>query len=474
MRKILLIIGLFVVSANQSCKKFVEVEIPNNRLAVKEVYSLDATSIGVFNALYSSVSSNFLTAFDFNAIPLLAGIYTDEMNLIDVPDLRLQGYYKNSLDENTISGYNPWYTTYQYMFTVNDAIEGLSGSTTLSAGVRNQLLGEAKFMRAFFYFYLTNMYGKVPLILTTDYKKNSTCSRAPEKDVYAQIIADLIEAENLLSDHFLDGTLKLETAERVRPTKWAASALLSRVYLYTGNWMQAEIEASKVINNVNLFKLDPLKDVFVKNSNEAIWQIQGTNGNYNTVNANFFIIPDGEAASNTHPAYLSTHLINSFEVDDNRLKEWVGLSISGSERYYYPFKYKENASIKITDPLTEYYMMLRLSEQYLIRAEARAQQGNYEPALEDLKKVRSRAGLETGTSANKEELLEAIMHERQVELFAEWGDRWFDLRRTNKLDDVMSEVTPEKGGIWSSYRKYLPVSAGERKSNPNILQTDGY
>ncbi len=85
------------------------------------------------------------------------------------------------------------------IFNCNSAIEGLNASTLITTSVKEQLLGEAKFIRAFYYFYLVNMYGDVPLIINTDYKNNSLLGRSSTGTVYKQIIEDLISAKNLLT-----------------------------------------------------------------------------------------------------------------------------------------------------------------------------------------------------------------------------------------------------------------------------------
>jgi hypothetical protein len=102
--------------------------------------------------------------------------------------------------------------------------------------------------------------------------------------VYKQIIADLIESKDLMYSSYPDATLLGTTGERVRPTKWAAEALLARVYLYTGEYAKAEVEASGIINNTSLYgPLPALNSVFLKNSLEAIWQLQPTTNNLNTI-----------------------------------------------------------------------------------------------------------------------------------------------------------------------------------------------
>jgi hypothetical protein len=124
--------------------------------------------------------------------------------------------------------------------------------------------------------------------------------------------------------------------------------------------------------------------------------------------------------------------------------------------------------------VTEYTVVLRLAEQYLIRAEARAQQGNLLDAQADLNIIRSRAGLSDRSINNVDLLLTAIMHERQVELFSEWGHRWLDLKRTNTVNAVMSVITPQKGGTWSSNWAWFPIPQSEIRTNVKLKQNLGY
>jgi hypothetical protein len=139
--------------------------------------------------------------------------------------------------------------------------------------------------------------------------------------------------------------------------------------------------------------------------------------------------------------------------------------------YYFPFKYKLN---KPEDPQSEYLMVLRLAEQYLIRAEARAQQGDLTGARSDLNVIRHRAGLNGTNTSTKETLLTAILKERQVELFTEWGHRWLDLKRTGKVNAVMTMVTPQKGGVWENFKQWYPIPRQDLRLNPNLTQNEGY
>ena len=115
-------------------------------------------------------------------------------------------------------------------------------------------------------------------------------------------------------------------------------------------------------------------------------------------------------------------------------------------------------------------MVFRLGEQYLIHAEAAAELGNLGTALSDLNTVRARAGLGASTAATQADLLTAIMHERQVELFTEWGNRWFDLNRTGTAGTVLNA---EKGGF-QPYMALYPVPFSQIQVNILLSQNPGY
>ena len=116
-------------------------------------------------------------------------------------------------------------------------------------------------------------------------------------------------------------------------------------------------------------------------------------------------------------------------------------------------------------------MVLRLAEQYLIRAEARAQQNNISGSQSDLNLIRNRAGLVNTAANDKTALLTAIEHERQVELFTEWGHRWLDLKRTNRADAVLG---PIKAPNWQPTDMLYPIPQTQIANDPNVHQNPGY
>jgi len=474
-------VGLvLLILAQLSCRKLAEVNAPITSVNAANVYNTDATAAAVLTGIYTKISDQDydLSVIDnINGISLFPSLSADDLTLYDLSNTILLPYYRNDLNSLISSGGVFWNSIYPIIFVTNSAIEGLNNSTGLTPAVKQQLLGEAKFMRAFCYFYLINLYGDVPLATSSDYKINSVLPRTSKGQVYQQILADLKDAQNLLSTNYLMSdalsAYAVGSEERVRPTKWAATALLARVYLYTGDYVNAETQATAVINNSSLYRLTSLNSVFLKNSTEAIWQLQPvrTGTQSNTGEGALFILPATGPDASGHPVYLANTLINSFEAGDKRRVNWVDSVTVGSVTYYYAFKYKISMANTAT---AEYIMIMRLAEQYLIRAEARVQQNNISGGQIDLDTIRTRVSL-PGTLANdKPSLLAAILHERQVEFFTEWGHRWFDLKRTDNIDAVMATITPLKGGSWSPFKALYPIPSGEKNLDLNMTQNTGY
>jgi hypothetical protein len=115
--------------------------------------------------------------------------------------------------------------------------------------------------------------------------------------------------------------------------------------------------------------------------------------------------------------------------------------------------------------------VLRLAELFLIRAEANAQLNNVSNAVDDLNVLRTRAGLDLlPNSLSQQDCLNAVYQERRVELFAEWGHRWFDLKRTGQADAVLGTMKP----AWKSSAVLYPIPFGEIQLNPLLTQNAGY
>lgn len=480
---ILLIPILFL--STQSCKKLIDATSPTGIIPETKVFTDDATAISVLNGIYTDMSTpsntgGFTGRF---SISFFCGLSADELTLHSIITTRsLIDYHNNDLKSNEVgnTGSELWPTLYNQIYRCNAVIQGLNKSATLTPAVKTQLLGEARFLRGFFYFYLAESFGDVPLALSTDYTSVAKLPRSSLEEVYDQIITDLTIAKETLSESFLREDALRATTDRIRPTKWAAISLLARVYLFTHNFEKSIGESNEIINNKPLFQLSELNNVFLKNSTEAIWQLQPTSSFYNTEDGRHFIIP-ASGFSATYPVYLSDTLLNSFSAVDKRKVEgnWVNSRTISGKKYYYPYKYKvgtQNSAVTSTANMSEYQMVLRLGEQYLIRAEASARLNQLPSAISDLNTIRNRAGLLDFISANKDEVIAAIINERKHELFTEWGHRWYDLKRTGTIDPVMKNITPIKAGgsPWRAHQKLFPLPYGDITKSQALQQNAGY
>jgi len=448
----------------------VQIDPPVTLLSTAGVFNNNNTATSAQLAIYSQMYTNSESYFMARNCGLLSDELATNSTVSDY-----QQYYLNAMFAT--SGPGPWTTAYQYIYEANAIIEELQKSNGVSKIVMQQLVGEAKFVRAFWCFYLVNCYGDVPLVISTDYTVNANLTRTPKDKVYQQILSDLNDARKILSSNYVDFSDTTVTNERTRPTRWAAYALLSRVYLQLGKYDSVELAASEVINHVDLYELKPnLNDVFLANSKEAIWQLQTPlPSSFSTLDGNGFILT--AAPSGNDVFFLSSQLIDSFEIGDYRRNNWIHDTVFAGVNYSYSYKY--NQKFYASSP-QEYTMVLRLAEQYLIRAEARAKSGKLTgsgSAVADLNMIRYRAGLgDYAGSSDQNSILNSILRERQLELFTEWGHRWFDLIRMEKINEVMSVITPIKGGVWSldGYQQLFPIPQSEININNKLTQNPEY
>jgi len=451
---------LITISLLTGCRKFVEVEPPVTQLVSSSVYSSDASAAAAVTSIYANMSNKGISDGS-TSLSIQMGLYADELK--KYASDQTWGQLYTNVPENISPGF---FDSYQSIFQINSAIEGLKASETLTAPIKMQLLGEMQFMRAFLNFYLVNLYGDIPLMLSSDYIANKSISRTEATKVYGQIIQDLKDAQGNLPSDYVTG-VNVATPDRIRPTRGAASALLARTYLYLGDWRNAELSSTAVISNTAIYEIVPLEMVFKKNNKEAIFQLQCGNPSPNTRNAALFIPRQGYTPTgNSTLALVSPQLKAALILNGgNRFTKWVGKYTENGTDYYYPYKYQDYLA---NSNSTEYMTILRLAEQYLIRAEARVHLGDLPGAKSDILVLRNRAGLPGITTDDPDLFLKAISDERQVELFSEWGDRWFDLKRRGKVSEVMEIVAPLKGGTWSEYKKLFPIPQSEIDLNPNL------
>ncbi len=427
-----------------SCRRLIETGVPVNQLTTNNVFTDDKSATAVLGNIYYSFNTFIAGNYNVNI-----ALYTDE--LVYASTVNNQKEFSNSaVSPVNASNLNIWKYFYSVIYQCNALLENLNHSKGITDSTRQLLSGEARFLRAYGYFYLVNLYGDVPLLMSTDAATTSVSARSSVASVYLQIIQDLQSSVSLLPSGY-------PSAEKVRANKLAAIALLAKVYLYQQNYAAAETQASLVINS-GRYALENIPDVFIKGSRETIVQCWTQNG-FTSLAASFI------AGSGTPQYVINMNLYNAFEPGDKRKTNWLK---SNSAQVFFPFKYKNNSLT--TGSNGEYLILQRLSEQYLIRAEARAVQNNIAGALADINTIRTRAGLAATTAGDQQNLLAVIERERRVELFAEWGDRFLDAKRYKHIDSLLKPLKP----VWVSTNALLPVPQNELQNNPYLQQNPGY
>ncbi|WP_295116901.1 RagB/SusD family nutrient uptake outer membrane protein [uncultured Chitinophaga sp.] len=463
------------------CDKLLDIKDPINSITTNQVFQTDDQASVALNGLYSfminggeqevsglmPLGTNLYSA---GGITMAAGHSADELYH---PSLNGQyEYYVELSNKITLLnvGFSSkmWKTAYKGIFNANALIEGVKASTSkeFTQAYRKRVLGEALAVRAMGFFYLVNLFEKIPLALSIDYNNTQKLPSAKPEAVYQQIINDLEEASGYLSENY-DGN----NTERIRINKWYVKAMLARVYLFNKNYEKAWQHANDVISRTDLFKLENLNNVFGISSQEVIFQLK----QINTSNLRGNATPEGHAMTSR---YMTPMLLNAFEAGDNRKTEWT-VATGGTPFNppgFRPAKYKINSNnLEFGGYRSEYYVVMRLAEMYLVRAEANMLRSaaNKNMVIDDLNAIRERAGLgDLPYTLTDKQVTDTLAHERRIELFAEWGHRWLDLKRTNKATEVLSQISYKQP--WSQHQLLYPVPPDERLLGNQLSQNEGY
>lgn len=445
------IFSFFLLLGITSCDDALDVDLPSNQLSSESVYSSETTAEAAVNGIYQSM----VTDFYYNRVHSILGQTADEL----VPTTGIANVYSsNEIPETDGTINTNWGELYKTIYNANNVIEGITKSTSLSAVKSRQWIAEAKFLRAYCYFYLTNLWGNVPLILTTNVDVSALSPQSSQQDVYAQILLDLTDASKDLPTDYTN-----YDQERIRATKWAAETLSARVNLYLGRWTEAAAHATTVINQTGIYKIIDLGSVnspFIADNDESILQIPYYNVNYTY---------EGSSVFTTGGTFLLRKGNSLFETGDARKTNWT-IDIRNRAGVFLgiaPYKYHNGFG---NSPI-ERSTVLRLAELYLIRAEARVKSNDIIGAQQDINVIRNRALLDGTTLTDINQLLDLIALERQREFFAENGHRWLDLKRTGKLDETLSVLSDK---IWKTSDNLYPIPEPAIRSNPFLTQNLGY
>lgn len=352
----------------------------------------------------------------------------------------------NILPENgSVSGI--WAICYDGINVANNVIAKVPTIEGMTEDERNAAFAELYFIRALNHFNLLNYFGAVPLKLTpTVGVAGLDAPRNSVNEVYAKIIEDLTFASVYLPT----------SGDKTRATKYAAKAMLARVYLYKGDDAQAAAMATEVINDGNYTILPNYASIFADDeSSESIFEIYFSQTERNRIAEYNF----PKSLNGRREVGPSESLLAAYETNDSRYE--ASITFAGTEAY--AIKY-DDLSIGADNVI-----VIRLAEMYLIRAEANANLiGDIDAIKSDINVLRQRANL-TSTNANTIAQLQiAIEKERRVE-FAFEGQRWFDLVRTGRAIAVLPNLNNNNQTLFP-----IPSSEIQTNTNPGMIQNPGY
>jgi hypothetical protein len=458
-RKTLRLALLLVTAAG--CQSFLDVA-PINQVPEETAIVSVATARAAVAGMYDGLQSTNYYGGTF--------LHFADLSAEDVEHTGTFTTYRE-VDQNGITADNSsiesvWDALYRTIGRANIVILKVPSVTALNPAERDQMLGEAHFIRALTYHNLVKLWGDtaaaglgvpIRLVPAQDIPSSSTISRSTTGEVYTQILTDLGQAEALMS--FVDSTRRASIG--------AVRALRARVLLYQKNWAAAESEAEAVV--AMGYTLAPqYADLFTADgdpTDEDIFRVNFTPTEFNLIG--FYYRAKGLAAGRREIT-PSNILIRAYDADSN---------FSGPPASYNPVDRRGlwNVAFQGTTKYGSKYPTsigaedlhaIRFAEVLLIEAEAEARQSKLVEAEASLLPIRTRAGLaaarvDTMVPANA---ILAILRERRLELAYE-GDRWPDLVRTGRAVTVL--------GI-PGFQTLYPIPQNELDVAPGLVQNPGY
>lgn len=432
----------------------------------------------------------------------------------------------------------PYQEGYKVVYRANSILENVNSENVADEATRNSILGQAYFFRAFTYFYLTSVYGNVPLVVKTPDPSNDDelfPSQGTVSAIWDQIIADMQQAENLLPDTWTG-------ADAGRPTKWSAAAMRGKSLLYksgllgTNDYAAAAAALQSVVNSgkYSLLPLSQYSDNFTQvneNNSESIFELQYHpigNGNFvwgqdipNAGTQGNFVIeyaPPSQSPDLGH--VINPWVRNVFESngDEGRRNatlayDYPGCTVNAGipfsdgmtddvavvnalvaanpanaglepifTRKYSGLELAPGATGFLGDDYGPNWRIVRYSDVLLMLAEALNEQGTTSEALGHLNTVRERAEISTLSGLDQSGIRQAIIDERVMELTGE-GHRYFDLVRWGLAETYLGANSAHdgphpksiSGGTFTAGRdEVVWIPRSEILANMNLEQNPGY
>ncbi|MDR1369304.1 MAG: RagB/SusD family nutrient uptake outer membrane protein [Dysgonamonadaceae bacterium] len=477
MKKIILlmIFAVATVILTTGCGDELLDKSPYGVLSESSFYQTEVEAVGAVNAIYNPFTGMWSNGLYDSHYFLGLNVWSDDFEkggggpTDDAPMEEMNNFQivaSNSLVSEM------WNSCYRGIFRANKAIEKIGEMDIPS---RDRLLGEAKFLRALYYYNLNIRYNGVPLIAETGMADIKNVSRASAQEIWALIEQDLKDAANGLPVSF-------SGADLGRPAKGAAQGLLGRVYLFMKEWQKAADAYAEVINSGTYRLMEDYGDLFTNqgsdNLPESLFEVQSVVGKSSSyIGISRWMTPrDVNGWGGWGFCVPTESLVDEFETGDSRRPETV--MVEGDIIFGIPY---ESSWSPYTGFNTKKYVfgpelgteesdcnlkVIRYAEVLLGYAEA-ILNGASEKAnitgLQALNQVRKRAGLPDISALS----LAAIVHERRVELAME-GFRFFDLVRWGIAKEVLG------ANFDTNHDEYMPIPLGETLINPNLVQNPGY
>lgn len=483
------------------CKKVLDQKVLGS-FTPDNFFTSDANAVFATNAAYKALSFN---SGANNAIWVLGDVASD--------DAIKGGLAGDQADFKAIDQFNilptnsaveaVWKNYYNGVFQCNVVLDGLSSkNNAISDATRKSCIAQAKFLRAYYYFILTNCYGNIPLHLKVETAIESQTHVISQDSIYLQIEKDCTDAAADLPGK--SGT------DFGRATKGAALALLAKTYLFhtsLANHYQLAATTAKDVEALGYSLTHNYYDNFnaaTKNNTEVIFtvnQIAGTQGLGNELNAWFAPRDIGGYGF----FYPTQSLVDNYETShDGVVDPRLDYTVARAGHPYFDTPFDPSWTTtgyitkKMVQPLSEVpssiknvgtinYEVLRLADILLVEAEALNESGQSTAALTPLNKVRKRAResylydsnlpgfgtVPTGllpdiTTTDQTQLRSVIRRERRSELALEFH-RFFDVIRYGK-DYASAALTPGAPNFNYDKDKWFPIPQSERDANPNLFK----
>ncbi len=486
------LIGLTIIITAASCSEDFLERKPKGQLTYDTYFENADHAVWATNAIYQQFRQWDMCAFPWIGI---TDILSDDADKGSTPTDAL---YILELDDFTFNQTNAaisgaWTGHYQAIFRANLAIENIPG-IDMDEALKNRLVGEAKFLRAYTYFRLVQWFGDVPLIdgvLTDDQYYNQV--RAPKEDVYAFIIQDLTDAMQVLPEKS-----DYDAEDLGRATKGAARGILAKLYMAMHEYQLAVDQCEAIITSNEYSLLSRYADIFMpvgEHAAESIFETGAVATQAPIAGPGatpFNMIQGVRGVPNLGWGFNrpSDALVAAYEPGDPRRQATIiyvgevlpdGSTIVEDNPEVLNERYNQKAWVPAHPGLQDNgpgnIRLLRYADILLLAAEAHNELNNPGKALEYLNMIRARARgsnnfiLPNITTMDKDELREKIYHERRVELAME-QQRWFDLARWGRIADVMG---PLKENFTAPKHLLLPVPQTEVDlTGGTIQQNQGY